>query len=376
MEQKNKIDVFIGIAALDKPYNQRLLKVYIPELYPFFKDKLTDTTLKEQVTINTQDGTESVQVNTSNVVTAEYIDIVSNRVFPPDIRKGEYVLVFRYRDNDTFYWLPLNISDRLRRLEVLRFAVSNSREVDKELNEDNTYYIELDTLHKKSIVIRTSKSDGEQFRYLIHIDAKNNEVHIEDDDDNYILLKSDIPMIKAHNKNNTYIELNRDDGFINTPRDLRITVGRMLYIQSESFVIDNKDAFILNTNNLGISGNNAVIQASTIGIDGSVKTSGTLVANAVRSGSYGTGSVDSMYESPSANTDIHQGSTTTPSPSPDTDDSSGTMRHAAAWEQVNEALNIITDCLDEINNQLGIGCSYSSIPSLAEQSKMERNKGE
>lgn len=369
--------LFIGIVAIDKPYNQRLIKVYIPELYPFYEDKeLSDTTITESETINTVNSEEEIKVNTSNIITAEYLDVVSNRTFPPDVRKGEYVLILKFNDNDVFYWIPLSISDNLRRLEVLRFSISNDQRVNKELNEDNTYYIELDTLHKKSIILRTSKSDGESFRYLIHIDAKNSEVIIEDDDDNYIILQSEVPRIKLHNKNNSFIDINQDDIFLNAPRDFRMKVGRMTYLETESLVINNQNAIVVNTDNLGIKSENTTLKASTIGMDGSVKISETLVTNAIRSGSYGTGSVGSMPTSPEANTDIHNGTTTTPHNTPDEDDSIGTMRHSAAYEQMKQALEIIANCFSEIDSKIGIGCNYSSLPNIGEQSKMKKNKGE
>lgn len=377
MEQHGRWDVFIGIAAEDKIYNSRLLKIYLPELLSMFQGELKDLTSEEVITITdpkTQKK-ETIKLDTSNTIVAEYLGLFTNRVTPPDIRKGEQVIVFRYSDNDIFYWLPLGRDDYLRTLEHMRLFICDTQERIKELTDDNMYYIEMDSLYSKTITIRTSKSDGEKFRYIIQIDAEKNQVLISDDDDNYIILQSDIPRIKLHNKNNSYVDINQDDIFIHAPRDVRIKAGRMILEEDETHVVKSSKADITEANNITLKASNIVSEGSTIGLNGTTKIAGFLAVDGVRSSSYSTGGVGGAYTAADANTDINVGSSTTPSPSPDGDAGSNN-RHCAAWEEVQEALNIIYDCLSIIDSKLGIGCGYGSLPSLASQSKMNKNRGE
>ena len=372
----NKWNINIGIAAEDKFYNSNLLKVYITSILPNFQNELSDQTIEEKININRLDYSdkkinikESIKVKTSNIITAEYFGIFTNRTFSPDIRKGEQVLVLNLYNNDKHYWISLGRDDNLRQLEKFRLAISNDKRKVKVLSEDNTYYIELDTLHKKSILLRTSKSDNEKFRYLIHIDAKNNNITLEDDDDNYIKLKSDIPQIKLKNKNNAFVNIDKDDIFINAPRDLRINVGRMMVVNTNDAVFNNTEVFQINTNNFDVNASNITNSALTYGIQSNVKINGSLVSQSIRSPIYGTGSFGSSYSGPSINTDINIAKSNTANNSPDTSYFTGSMRHSAAWEQVKDALYLIADCVSQL------GCNSAEIKNLADQSIMSQNQG-
>ena len=371
----SKWNVFIGTAAEDKFYNSNLLKVFVTELFPNLTGSLADQTTKENVKIKqvkTKKNTiinQDISVKTSNIITAEYFGIFTNRTFSPDIRKGEQVLLIKYLDTDHYYWISLGRDDKLRQLEKFRLAISDSQKKVKDLDEDNIYYIEMDTLHKKSIVIRTSKGDKEKFRYIIHIDAKTNSISIEDDDKNYIHLESDIPRIKCHNKNGCFTDINKDDIFINTIRDLRINVGRMLYIKADSMVSDIETVNQINSSNIDFNSDSFTTKSKVVGIDGSLKVSKTIVTSAVRSGSYGSGNPGDPYKSPIVNSDINQVSTPTVSDNPDTDDSIGMQRHSAAYEQVKAALYYIADCMSQI------GCPNSGeVKNLADACIIDKLK--
>lgn len=267
----DKWNVYIGIVAEDKNYNTNLIKVYVQEILPFYRGDLSNYTTKEKADLSViepskdnQINTEKAQVKTSNVLTAEYFGLFTNISFSPDVRKGEQVIVIQHLDTDIYYWLSLGRDDNLRQLEKHRISISNATKKVKKITEDNTYYIELDTLHKKSIVIRTSKSDGEKFRYLIHIDAKSNQISIEDDADNYIHLYSDLPSIKLHNNCGTDIELHTDDIIMYAPRDMKITVDRALTITSPTLISNNSN-FIVNSSDIFLNG--------TVNIPGTLQVS-------------------------------------------------------------------------------------------------------
>jgi hypothetical protein len=247
MEQNNKWDVYIGSAIEDKKYNSRLLKVHLTELLPYMEEsELQDYTSEEQVNIfnDEKKSNEVVNVKATNRIIATWLNLFSNRSNPPDIRKGERVFVIRYRDDDVFRWIPLGIDDNLRRLEVLRFHVSDDKEFDKDLNDNNTYFIELDTLYDKRIILQTSKKDDEKYFYTIVLDGKNNKMVFKDNENREIVLKSDTDNIKVQNKSKTYVELAK--------KNLKIKAKGSISVNSEGTLLLKGKRIILKSANTTI----------------------------------------------------------------------------------------------------------------------------
>lgn len=242
-----KISMFFGTAAADKDYNSRELKVYITDFLPYKTGKLEATEVKSKVGTedSRSDGGEG-NATLTNTITSEYFDLFSNRYYPPDIRKGEQVILFNIGDSDTYYWYSQGRDDRLRRCEKLRFAISDDVAFDKELNNDNTWFIEMNTLPKddgsqrKELVISTSKSDKEEFRYLFKIDAVANTLQINDDADNMILMESKEKRIFIRNTDGCSWELNKKNIAMVAVDDLTLKAGRQMVFDTP-LIVDQQD---------------------------------------------------------------------------------------------------------------------------------------
>jgi len=250
MENSLKIKLYIGVVAEDKLYNQKFIKTYVNTLLPFFNGKLKDYTAIETIKIqNDNSGAkEKISVKTSNIITAEYFGLFSNRTLPPDVRKGEQVIIFQLEDLNSYFWIPLSRDDNLRRLEHLRFHVSDSKDPKKSLNEDNMYYIELDTLYNKSITLKTCKADGEIYRYTIKINAKENYIELKDDSGNIIDIDSNNPKITIRNRNDAFVILNKDDIYVqNHDKSFLTLIKDNITVQNStgSFVTINGDIITL-----------------------------------------------------------------------------------------------------------------------------------
>lgn len=186
-----KADIFHGIAAEDRPLDSRQLKVFIRELSPFSGGNLGDNARKENYNVSDSNGqTISGNVETTNNIVAEFFGLGSNSSFPPDVVRGEQVWVFKIGDEDKYYWVTAGRDDNLRKLELARWSVSNDSAENKDLNESNTYFIEMDTKIAKRIRLATSKSSGESFGYNLTIDAKNNFIALGDDQNNSVEIDS------------------------------------------------------------------------------------------------------------------------------------------------------------------------------------------
>ena len=369
-------NVFMGIVVQDKVHNSRLVKVYLKDLLPFLDGEVSDNDGLESMTyIDDLSGEEVVEeVATTNHITAEWFSMDTNRVFPPDVRRGEQVMVIKYSDEDLYYWMSSGRDDRLRRLELHRIAVSNDSSVDKELDDTNTYFIEMDTLFTKRIRIVTSQSDGEDYKYEVVIDAKNNFMSMSDDTGNEVILESDIPRVKMKNNKGTLLDLNNDDAIIIAPRDIVIKANRQVVIKATNITNDASEAIKCKAQNIGTESNHLDLDASTVGISGTLKVMTNILTMLVTATSYNNGSPGSPY--PSVNTTVSSGTGTTVAPPlPDASGTGG--RHCSAKEQVLSMAELIKSMFDRIHGHEGIDLSgRENIPVLASASLMSNNKGD
>lgn len=151
----------------------------------------------------------AVEAQIANHITASWIPFGSNRTTPPDVRRGERLVIWQYADVDKYYWSTTGLDDVLRRLETVVYAWSNTRdESTKRMNADNSYYFEVST-HKKLVTFGTSKSDGEPYAYTIQIDTEAGILTITDDGGNYIDLNSGEHRLRLENADGSKIYIDK-----------------------------------------------------------------------------------------------------------------------------------------------------------------------
>jgi len=334
-------ELYFGRAANDKEYDSKKLKVFISTFVPFSK-VIQDNTLTQPIKL--KDSMDELDVtdniSDSNVVVCEYFDLASNRSGPPDIRQGEQVLIFHITTDDKYYWFPMGRDDNLRRLEHIKFAVSDDASIQKELTDENTYFLELDTLHNKHILIRTAKSDNESYQYTIKIDSNKNEIRLCDDTGNEILLQSDIPRIRVKNSAGAFYDLFKEDIIVASPRDIILKADRQILFNTPSFTQQAGGTMKMNADNMTFDVNNFNIGANTIGLSGALKVIGSLIVdNTIIAEGFSYGSISGgpsgsgNFSYPAGETDLSDGSSTTPQPEEDIVDTSNN-RHCTAWEDM------------------------------------------
>lgn len=225
--------LLLGLVAEDRQLKSRVIKVFVKEMTPYATGGLKDNTKEEAFNLTGSDGEViSGKTSTTNCVTAEYLDFFSNRTFPPDVVKGEQVIIVQFADTDIYYWFSAGRDDQLRRGEILRFAISDDMTVVKDLTDNNTYFIELDTKVEKRIRIKTSSSDGEAFVYNLTIDAKNSKIILGDDGQNSIELHSLIPRIFMKNRNGTTADLNASNLSLIAPQDMLLRADGSITVKT------------------------------------------------------------------------------------------------------------------------------------------------
>lgn len=367
-QQGGKWTIYIGTVTEDKDPFSRDVKVHLTELLPFMTGEIKS--VKDRKVLTNSDEI-STTVDTTNDITAKYFDLNTNRRYPPDVRKNEQVLVVNYADSDQYYWVSSGRDDKLRQLERLNLSVAGSNTTE-ELTDENTYYVELDTLHNKHVVISTSKKNGEQFRYLFKIDADQSTIQLCDDDDNEILIESLIPRVRLRNHDGTILDLARKNLTMIVPEDLIIKVGRQTVFDIPALTFRNTSGdgtTHWTMKNVNIEGSDSIILKSpSIELDGAVHAK-NIVSGHHQATGYSTGTDGGAYTGATVNLDNGHGSNPTNSPNLGGGDQHN--RHCAAWEQIRQALRLIADCMDQVDCGSG-----GEVRALADSCKMELNRGE
>lgn len=372
--QASKWLMYKGTATEDKGKDSVTINVYSPELTPAATGRLATATSDESITLQDEDGVSS----TSTATVANHITAIwwgaSNRAYPPDVVKGEEVIIRQYANSNVYYWESIGRNDSLRTTETDRWRIADSTTRIKEMTDDNSYFIEM-TSDKKNIRIHTAKGNGEAFTYDIYIDAENNRIYIGDDVGNNMLLESEVPRVKLANKDGSFVDLFQKNIIMLAPEDLIFRAGRQTLFQTPNVTFGNADGdgvCHIKSKGFHVTSKDFVVDSTSIGLNGSVKAS-NIVSGTVRAASYSTGSPGDAYKGATVN--LGTGSGTNPTNTPDTGEGSNNRR-AAAYEQVSEALNVIYESLNQVRSSIGVPTNHGSLPSLADASVMPKLKGE
>lgn len=371
----NNFKVYVGTVAEDKPMNSREIKVICPELSPTINGPVADTTQREKVDLQDHTGKAyTITVKTTNGITATWQG-ETNRTYPPDVKKGERVIIQQYANNDTYYWYSAGRNDDNRTRERLRYHVKNSSSVVDGLTDNNTYFFEMDTVNKCAR-LHLSKNDGEPFAYDLLFDTKNGIFKLNDDIGNEIYLNSAEKGIKLTNAAGTFLYLNNLDGIFAVKQDMVLMAGKQILYKTPvmTFANDGGDGVTeFNAKSIAFNMSDSFnIKASCIGLDGDVKSTGTIVANAIRAAGYSTGDVGAPY-SP-ASTDVAARSGSNPANTPDTS-SDSSNRHCTAHEETLEAIQIIVDAIHMLEQQHGIDTGVSAAIPKIQEAIMNLNRG-
>lgn len=261
--------------------NQRALRVYIPVLTPLRNGDISDKgsiSTVELFNVVTQ-SIEKNDVHMSRTIYAEYLGFQSGRDVP-DMYKGQQVLVMNYARSDQWFWIPIDRDDYIKTFEHTRLHCADialvhkadvgDEQIEREqgLTDDNTYFIEIDTKYDKKILMSTSASDGEKYRYFFKIDPTDHTVTIWDNlsanpetPHNTIKIESDPTYstgeivkgrITLQNEAGSTLILEGPDIKLIAPRDITVLAGRNVVanIAGETSVVIKENTHIKILGNL------------------------------------------------------------------------------------------------------------------------------
>ena len=227
----------VGYAAHNKRLSTDILEVVPVEVMPAYDGEVNDIPADDEQELKDIDGkTIKVKGKQTHSIQAKWLDGSDyNRITPPDVRRGDLVVLHQFSDSPEYWWSTLRKNPKIPRLETVVWRFSNTKSEDETLNANNSYWMEMST-HRKLVHLRTNKNDGEPFRYDVQINAKEGIINISDDADNWIILDSTNTRIMAHNKDNTFADLNKRDMYLNAPDLIRMTCTDLEIFATESIL--------------------------------------------------------------------------------------------------------------------------------------------
>jgi hypothetical protein len=209
--QVSKLQLYgLGVVARNKPLDSQIVEVVPIEDSPMLDGELTDNIAPIVSKGSSSDGSVyETNVDTTTSLKAIWLPIgISNRVTPPDIRRGETIVLYRFADVDKYYWTTLQYDMKLRKLETAIFAFSNTQKEATDGAADTTYYFEVST-HKKIVHLHTSKSDGEPFVYDFQLNTRDGNFIFQDDIGNFISFDSKNVRLEMKNSEGSHIDMDR-----------------------------------------------------------------------------------------------------------------------------------------------------------------------
>lgn len=273
----------IGIAVENKPLDSRHLNVAPIEQLSALDGELTFNPVEHIVKGQLPDGgSYETKIITDVSITAEWLPMGSNRVTPPDIRRGELVEIYRLADTDKFFWRPLGIRDHLRRLETVIWAFNGSPDENTVgIDPSTCYFVEVST-HQKQITISTSKANGEPFAYSFQINAADGKVVLEDDAGNFIELDSANTLLHLENAEGTMLELNQRDIKAHAPNNFTAAIGNDANLQvGNNFTLQaGGDVNLSASGDVNLSAGGGINQTAGQAVTISAGTEATLEAGA------------------------------------------------------------------------------------------------
>lgn len=200
-----------GTVAANKPRTDEngkpelKVEVFPQEKFTMSAGELTDNVDTIEVKGKDGDGQDyEGKIETKPSITCLWLPIGEpNRVTPPDVRRNELVIIYRYGDTNFYFWSTA-FNNVIRKLETVAWWWSGTpvdgEGADTERTADNGYLLEVST-HDKHIILSTSKKNGEKCRYFLQFDMANGHFNLSDDLGNEIDLDSVAGVLTATTEN-------------------------------------------------------------------------------------------------------------------------------------------------------------------------------
>lgn len=212
----------------------------------------------------------SSKTTTDSVIKAKWLRWGSQRLTPPNVRRKMRVMLYRFADQDEYYWEYMGLDGHLMRLETIVWGINNNGNADgsSEVKPENMHTLEWST-HTKQLTLRTCKSQGEPFAYIFQFNLAEGAVTLADDTGNIASLDSQEAIWLLQNSFGSHLKIDKNSIFafaaelIKAETKLVQVIAETVEIKANLFSGDISELFHVNTPQADFTGNVTVGQIST-----------------------------------------------------------------------------------------------------------------
>jgi hypothetical protein len=253
----------LGIVANNKELTSEEISVVPIESTPFADGELVSVPFDQETSgEDASGGSYNVKVTGDVAIRAKWLrGSEGNRRTPPDVRRGERVLIWCFADSNEYWWTALNMDLHLRKLETVVFQISATSDEDADPQAvENSYYIEMSS-HKKMITLQTSKANDEKCVYVVQLNMAEGKAILCDELGNSVLVNSTDTVIELENAEGTVLQLDKQN-LIGYAKD-------GITLQGEKSITMLTKDFKIQCSTYSLKTNRASLDASQIDITGS-----------------------------------------------------------------------------------------------------------
>lgn len=180
------------------------------------------------------------EVESDNCIPAVWLPLGSNRITPPDVRRGERVILWAVADSDTIYWTEFG-DNHLRRLETVIYAwnANPNLEAKNGIDFKSCYYFEISG-HGKHVTLCTSRANGEKAAFTFQFDGGEGRVTLQDDGDNHLFLDALERLWRLQNGDGTTLELDKRNFRVEAPDNIDCTAGKTVSFECTDYTVKAK----------------------------------------------------------------------------------------------------------------------------------------
>lgn len=176
-------------------------------------------------------------VDSDNAIPALWLPLGSNRITPPDVRRGERVILWQVADSDVIYWTEFG-DNHLRKLETVIYAWNADPDLTgaNKVDYKKCYYLEVSG-HGKHITLSTSRANEEKAAFLVQLDTGEARFTLEDDGNNHLFLDALERLWRLQNGDGTTLELDKRNFRVTAPDDINCTAGKTVSFACKDYTV-------------------------------------------------------------------------------------------------------------------------------------------
>lgn len=250
----------IGVVTANKGEGTGLLDVQPIEIQWASNGEIVNNYAEETVEGKDREGQDvKYGVVTSNNITAAWMPMGnSNRISPPELRRGMLVMIYKDSDNN-YYWVDTGLNREYMRAESVTYGFCANPSVtdNAKVSQDDWYIAEI-APRNHQMMITTSQKNGEYTTYTIVLNTEEGFFKIADGLGNFVILDSKNVQIRMENQKGTFLEMLGEDITINAPKNITINAGDNITVTGGKDITTNAGSNYSNT-----SGSNYTVNSGS-----------------------------------------------------------------------------------------------------------------